>query len=130
MKPWIQCPGLYKPVFVAQNCDPRTYEAETGEAEVQGHPWLHSKFKASMNLSQKIKNKQNKQTEATTMKKIFYEKKCLLCCLHSLSLKMNLDLLNRRKHLNLNVIPYTNVLTLSSSASSHRMWSIACEGME
>lgn len=68
MKPWVQCPGLYKPVFVAQNCDPRTYEAETGKGEVQGHHWLHSKFKVSMNLSQKIKNKQNKQTEATTTK--------------------------------------------------------------
>jgi hypothetical protein len=29
--------------------------AEAGESEVQGHPWLHGKFKASLALLQKTK---------------------------------------------------------------------------
>lgn len=77
MKLWVQCPGLYKPVFVAQNCDPRTYEAETGKGEVQGHHWLHSKFKVSMNLSQKIKNKQTNRSNNNEGK--YFMKKNVYC---------------------------------------------------
>ena len=36
--------------LVVHTCNSNTWEVEAGGSEVQGHPWLHSEFKASPEL--------------------------------------------------------------------------------
>lgn len=45
--PQVQSPSAQKLDLVLNTCKFTTGEVEE-EAEVQGHPWLHSKFKASL----------------------------------------------------------------------------------
>lgn len=43
---WI--PRLYKLGVVLYTCNPSTLELEVGESRVQGYPWLHSEWEASL----------------------------------------------------------------------------------
>lgn len=44
-KPWAQFSALHKPDVVVHS---KIQKLETEGSEVQGHPWLHSKFKLSL----------------------------------------------------------------------------------
>jgi hypothetical protein len=38
---------VHKLSVVVHMCEPSTWQVEAGRSEIQGHPWLHSKFKVS-----------------------------------------------------------------------------------
>lgn len=46
LSPWSPSPELHKLDVMVQTCNPSIEEPEVGELEDQGHPQIHSKFKA------------------------------------------------------------------------------------
>lgn len=51
--------------IVVNACNPNTSETRTGVSEVQGHPWLHSKFQVSLSHINTISKQTNKQIKHT-----------------------------------------------------------------
>lgn len=47
-EPWAQPPALVRLGVVAHALHPSTQKVETGVSEVQGDPWLGSKFKVTV----------------------------------------------------------------------------------
>lgn len=60
VRAWVQSLTAHKLDMGVHTRNPGTLEAQTGISEVQGHPWLPSEFKASLNYAgPALKNKQD-----------------------------------------------------------------------
>lgn len=47
-KPCVEYLPPHKPDMVAHACNYSIWEMEAGQSEIQGHSWLHGKFKANL----------------------------------------------------------------------------------
>lgn len=54
-------PNTREPGMVVHTQNPTTEEVEVGGSKIQGHSWLHSKFKASLGYKRLPKSKQINQ---------------------------------------------------------------------